>query len=630
MADRRREALAGWEEAAGALTWHQQWSAVYRDDRPGGSWFGGGVLNGAVNCLDRHLPRRAGQVAIHWEGETGDRRTITYGALHAEVVSFAEALRGLGVEPGDRVALHLGWLPETVVAMLACARLGAVHGVLPASLPADALADRLSDLAPKVLVTQDGAFRHGLIVPSKSRADEALAAAGGVEATVVVRRVGVDVAWYEGDRWYHDLVAAPRPGTRKPPATTAPEPVLVPADHPLLIVPLAHRRGRPTWIVHRTGGYLVAAATTHARALTTRPDDVFWCAAEIAWIGGQTHGVYGPLVCGATTVMSEGTLDVPTRSRAWEIIERYRVNSLVTTPSVVRNLRQWVDTPPARADLSSLRLIVTLGERIDPETRNWLDFEVGGGRALIANAWGQTELAGLVTVTAAPSDVGAVPVAPVPDPGLEVFDAAGRPVAEGDTGELVLLHPWPGAFLHAEGTPEPVDSWWSPYPGAYATGDEARREPDGRLTVLGRRDPVVSISGQQVSLTEVARILEEHPLLGAVDVVAVPDERRGQALCACVVLDPPGGRGVSPRQGRREPPRIVDAGEGLARELRSYVHDALGGLARPRTVAFVEAFPDELPPEVRRRALRLLCTANPAEWFTVTVSQLAAAATATE
>ena len=586
---------------------------MYRQDGQGkGRWFAGGALNVAANCLDRHLPARADQVAIHWEGETGDRRTLTYGALHAEVVTFADALRALGVSPGDRVALHLGWLPETVVAMLACARLGAVHGVVPASLPADALADRLSDLQPKVLVTQDGAFRHGLIVPSKSRADEALAAAGGVEATVVVRRVGVDVAWYEGDRWYHDLVAAPRPGSRKGVGAGAggPPPPF-PADHPLLTVPLAHRRGRPTWIVHGTGGYLVAAATVQRRALTSAPDDVFWCAAEIAWIGGQSHGVYGPLASGATTVMSEGTLDVPSRSRAWEIIERYGVNALVTTPSVVRNLRQWVDTPPARADLRSLRLIVTLGERIDPDTRSWLDFEVGGGRALIADAWGQTELAGLVSVTPSPSSAAAA--AAVPDPGLEVVDGGGRPVAPGEVGELVLLHPWPGTFLEVEGGPEPGDAWWGPYPGAYATGDNARREADGRLTVLGRRDPVVSISGQQVSLTEVGRILEEHPLLVAVDVVAVPDERRGQALCACVVLDP-----------KAEP------GDELARELRGYVADALGGLARPRTVAFVERFPADIPGEARRRALRLLCTANPADWITVSSSQLAAAATATD
>ena len=603
----REEALARWAEAAGDLRWARPCHTVHRDEGPGGRWFPGGALSAAANCLDRHLPERADQAAIHWEGETGERRTFTYAALQAEVVTFADALRGLGVGPGDRVALHLGWLPETVVAMLACARLGAVHGVLPASLPADALADRLSDLQPKVVVTQDGAFRHGLIVPSKSRADEALAAAGGVEATVVVRRVGVDVAWYEGDRWYHDLVAAPRPGRRKVPAGAAGDPAPVASDHPLLTVPLAHRRGRPTWIVHGTGGYLVAAATVHRRALTTRPNDVFWCAAEIAWIGGQSHGVYGPLACGATTVMSEGTLDVPSRSRAWEIIERYGVNALVTTPSVVRNLRQWVDTPPARADLSSLRLIVTLGERIDAETRNWLDFEVGGGRALVADAWGQTELAGLVSVT--PAAAGAA----VPDPGLEVVDDRGRPVPAGEVGELVLLHPWPGTFIDVEGGPDPGEAWWGPYPGAYATGDDARRETGGRITVLGRRDPVVSISGQQVSLTEVGRILEEHPLLVAVEVVAVPDERRGQALCACVVLD-----------------SKAEAGDELARELRTYVHDALGGLARPRTVAFVEDFPAALAGETRRRALRLLCTANPADWFTVTAAQLAAAATATD
>jgi acetyl-CoA synthetase len=603
--------LDEWADAAADLTWQRPFEAVHRRGGRGGRWFPGGALNASVNCLDRHLPARTDQVAIHWEGEIGDRRSITYGALQAEVVSFAEALRGLGVEAGDRVALHLGWLPETVVAMLACARLGAVHGVLPASLPADALADRLSDLQPKVLVTQDGAFRHGLIVPAKSRADEALAAAGGVQATVVVRRVGIDVAWYEGDRWYHDLVAAPRPGARTA-ALPAAEPLVAESDHPLLMVPLAHRRGRPTWIVHGTAGYLAAAATIHRRALTTAPDDVLWCAAEIAWIGGQSHGVYGPLACGATTVMSEGTLDVPTRSRAWEIIERYGVNSLVTTPSVVRNLRQWVDTPPGSADLRSLRLIVTLGERIDPDTRNWLDFEVGGGRALVANAWGQTELAGLVMVTPSAAEDGRPPV---PDPGLEVVDENGRPAAAGDAGELVLLHPWPGTFIDVEGSPETADSWWSPYPAAYATGDQAQRGADGLITVFGRRDPVVSISGQQVSLTEVTRILEEHPLLAGVDVIAVPDERRGQALCACVVLD-------TEAKG--------EAGDELARELRTYVHDALGGLARPRTVAFVDGFPADLAPEARRRALRLLGSANPADWFTVTAAQLAAAAAATE
>ena len=602
--DAREQALRRWAEEAGAIAWERPWRDVYVADRPQGSWFPGGQLNASVSCLDRHLPERADRVAVHWEGEPGDRRTITYGQLHAEVCAFAAALRGLGVEAGDRVALHLGWIPETVVAMLACARLGAVHVLAPSSLPPDALADRLHDVRPKVLMTQDGACRHGVILPLKSRADEALAAVTSIEHTVVVRRVGIDVAWFEGDRWYHDLVAAPRPGTTVGRAA----PVPVPADHPLLVIHLANRRGRPTGIVHRTGSYFVYAATTHRRALTSGPDDVFWCAAEIAWVGGQTHGVYGPLACGATTVMFEGTLDVPTRSRAWEIIDRYGVSVLVTTPSVVRNLRNWVETPPAKADLDSLRLIVTAGEAIDPETRNWLSFEVGRGRALVANAWGQTELGGMVSVTPTPAGSSGLP-----DPGFEVVDEAGRPVPPGTPGELVMRHPWPGTFLEIEGSVEAAEGYWGTYPGAYATGDWVEREPDGRLVVLGRRDPVISVSGQLVSLTEVRGVLEEHPFVLAVEVVPRPDDRRGQSIAACVVLD-----------------EKAQPGDELARELRAYVHETLGGLARPRAVAFIESFPDDLTPEARRRALRLLCAANPAESFTVTAAQLAAAAAATD
>lgn len=608
------EVLAAWAEAALGLAWDRPWTSVYAPDRPQGSWFVGGELNASVSCLDRHLPGAADRVAVYWEGEPGDRRTITYGALHAEVCAFAWALRGLGVATGDRVALHLGWIPETVVAMLACARLGAVHIVVPASLPPDALADRLADVEPRVIVTQDGAWRHGVILPLKSRADEALAALSCVDHTVVVRRVGIDVAWYEGDRWYHELIGAPRPrrsgggagAVRTPPPS-------VPADHPLLAIPLANRRGHPTSIVHRTGGFFAAAATIHRRGMTTGPDDVFWCAAEIGWVGGQAHGVYGPLACGATTVMFEGTLDTPTRARAWEIIDRYGVSVLLTTPSVVRNLRQWVDAPPAQADLDSLQLIVTAGEPIDPETRNWLSFEVGRGHAVVADAWGQTELGGVVTVTPTPAGAEALP-----DPGLLVVGPDGRPVPDGEAGELVLSHPWPGTFLAIEGNPEAAGSYWGPYPGVYATGDWGRRDPvpdvsGGRLVVLGRKDPVISISGQLVSLTEVKGILAEHPHVRDVDVVPRPDERRGQSIAACVVLDDK-----------------VEPTEDLARELCAYVHDTMGGLARPRAVAFVEAFPADLAPDVRRRALHLLCAANPAEVFTVTAAQLAAAAAATD
>lgn len=619
-------ALARWDQAARALTWATQWDSVYDGDEPPGRWFRGGTLNVSVNCLDRHLPDRADRVAIYWEGEPGDRRAITYGALHAEVCAFSAALRGLGVSPGDRVALHLGSIPEAVVGMLACARLGAVHVVLPASLPPDALADRLADTEPKVLVTQDGAWRHGVILPLKARADEALAAVASVDHTVVIRRVGIDVAWYEGDRWYHDLVGAPRRRPRKAsgssPGNDPSAPAAMPADHPLLAVGLASRRGHPSSILHRTAGFFTAAATIHQRALTTGDDDVFWCAAEIGWILGQAHGVYGPLANGATTVMFEGTLDVPTHARTWEVIDRYAVTVLLTTPSVVRNLRQWVDTPPSQAKLESLRLIVTGGEAIDAATRNWLAFEVGRAHATVADGWGQTELGGMVTLTTAPdhsvgksidgSAAGDQP--PVPDPGVMLLDDGGRPVPDGEPGEIVLANPWPGTFLEIEGNPEATRSYWGPYPGFYATGDLGLRDPTtGTVAVLGRKDPVVSISGQLVSLTEIKGVLIEHPYVSDAEVVPRSDERRGVSIAACVVLSDK-----------------AEATGTLAGELAEYVHDLVGGLARPRAVAFVEAFPPDLTPDVRARALRLLCAANPAEWFTVTAAQLAAAATATD
>src|SRR6266511_1143370 len=322
--------LERWAAAAGRISWRQPWHAAYEPGERGGRWFPGATLNAAENCVDRHLPELANKVAFYWEGEPGDRRRITYGELHREVCAFAEALRALGIVAGDRVALYLGLLPETVVAMLACARLGAVHALMASAMPADALADRLADFEPKVLVTQDGAWRHGMILPLKARADEAITAASGVEHTVGVRRTGIDVAWYEGDRWYDELLAGPRPGT----AAASEPPQSVPADHPLLVVYIANRRGRPTGIVHGTAGFLVYAAELHASGLGPEEEEgTFWCAVEPAWVGGQSHLLYGPLACGATSVIYEGMLDTPSHSRTWELIERYRVAALMTTPS---------------------------------------------------------------------------------------------------------------------------------------------------------------------------------------------------------------------------------------------------------------------------------------------------------
>jgi acetyl-CoA synthetase len=595
------EAVRAWGAAAGRLTWERPPEVAHAPGPRGGIWFPGASLNVCANCLDRHLAERGDRVAFHWEGEPGDRRAITYRWLHAEVCAFAAGLRRLGVGPGDRVALHAGLIPEAVVAMLACARLGAVHAFMASALPADALADRLADLGPKVLVTQDGSWRHGVILPLKARADEAMAAATSVERTVVVRRTGVDVGWYEGDLWYDDLVG----GDRSRAGAAEVEPHSVPSDHPLLVAYIANRRGQPTGIVQGSGTLLTYAATIHSDGLTGADEDVLWSPVDIAWQAGQAHAVYGPLACGATSVLFEGMVDTPTHGRAWEIVERYGVTTFFTTPSVVRNLRRWSDSPPSKRELRSLRHIVTGGESIEPDLRDWLVTEVGGGSALVSDGWGQTELGGVVTLTDTPSGPAALP-----DPGVQVVDAEGRPLPAGEEGELVLRHPWAGTFQgiwNDDGTA--VRRHWEQYPGAYATGDRASGRPDGSLVLLGRIDPVVSVAGQLVSLTEVREALLEHPFVKTVEVIDCPDRQSGHALVACVCL--------------REPP---PPGDELARALRAHARDRLGGLAQPRTVAFVEEFPEDVPRDLLRAALHLLCATDSSESLSLSAARIRAAA----
>lgn len=599
----RDAALGRWEDEARALRWRAPFREVWSPHGCAGrgTWFPDGELNVAENCVDRHAHERGDAVAIRWEGEPGERRTLTYGELDEQVTRLAAALTRLGVRPGDVVALHMSLLPETVIAMLACARLGAPHAVLPSTLPADALADRLAVLAPRLLVTQDGAWRHGLVIPLKARADEALAATSGVEHTVVVRRTGMDVGWFAGDRWFADLLA-------EADGATAPSPAL-PSEHPLLIAQLANRRGRPRGIVHASAGYLTYAAAVHRHACTQDPDDVLWCPVDIGWLAGQTHGVYGPLACGATTVLFEGMVDTPTHARAWQVIERERVSSLLTTPSVARNLRTWVDSPPSEHDLSSLRRIITAGEAIDEGTRGWLHEAVGGHRADVLDGWGQTELGAVVSFTGAALDPGP------PDPGLHVVDSAGQPVPAGSRGELALAHPWPGTYLHDYGedglAPRRVRTGPLAGPGefgAYLTGDAARHEGDGAITVLERLDQVVSVAGQVVSTAEVREVLEEHPFVAAAEVVSRPDPRSGRAVCAFV--------------------RVHDEAEPsarTARELRSHVYETLGGLAQPKTIGFLPDVPDDVPRPHLRRALEALAAARTGITVTVMHEQLAGA-----
>lgn len=573
-----------WHEVADSLTWEAPPRTMHEPGPHGGSWFPGGRLNACTNLLDRHLATRADQPALHWEGEPGDRRTLTYRNLHDEVTAVSDALAGLGVTAGDRVALHTGLLPESIAIMLACMRLGATYSVMPAVLPPEAITARLEDLAPRVLVTQDGAWRHGVVLPLKARADEALAAAGTVEHTVVIRRTGVDVPWFEGDRWLHQLLARPRPGVAAAPRPPA-EPVAVESGHPIHVSHLANRRGRPAGIVHPTAGLLAYCAAVE-QAFAPQPGAVVWSPAEFAWLACQTHGIIGPLVDGATAVAYEGMLDTPGRDRAWQIIERYGVTTLLATPSVLRAVRRWRRDPPSPEQVASLELLVTAGEPLEPDTEQWLREDVGRGRIPVINAWGQSELGGLVYADHPPL------ADRLPDPGLSVLDDRGQHAGVGTAGMLVLTEPWPARAGPVWGTDDLVPGSDPSLPDVHVTGDRARVTEDG-IEFLGRADHVFSVSGQLVSATEVEDVLLEHPFVLAVVVVDRADPHTGRAVAACVATT-----------------GDVHSAEGFAAELRTHVHNTLGGLAQPQSVLLVDKLPEDADPATTRAALASLATSS--------------------
>ena len=565
-------ALSRWEEIAGSLHWQRPWDITLSRARPG-RWFVGGELNVAQNCLDRHLPERADAIALHWEGEPGDRLSLTYRDLHDRTTAFARGLEALGVTAGDRVALHLGAVPELAVAMLACVRLGAVFSTLASALPAEALAERLQRFRARVLVTQDGAWRHGTVVPLKARADEALAASGTVEHVVVVRRTGIDVHWYESDQWFTETNAAGVEGG--PPRAFA-------SEHPMLVFYAPRPQGLRA-VVHGSAGLLAAATAVH-RALAPDPDDVLWCAWEAAWVAGTTQGLLGPLACGGTAVLYEGMLDTPTRSRTWEIIDRYQVTSVATTPTVVEKLRQWSALPATKDQIRSVRRVTTAAEILGSSDRDWLHQMAESVGATVHDGWGQLELGGVVSLTPK------VATSP-PDLGFDVVHPDGSPVLAGEVGELVLQHPWAGTFIAVEEgdgqQAEEPDYWSGPADSQlFHTRDRARREPDGTITVLGRIDPLVKVSGQLVSTQAIIDLLCEHPSVRDAEVLQVPGPDGGRLLVAWLV---------------REVGSVSD--HDLAVDLRADLHEMLGGLSVPPVMAFVERFPPELSREDRRRAL---------------------------
>jgi acetyl-CoA synthetase len=576
--------LRHWEKEARRLRWRRPWRRTLEWKPPFAKWFLGGRLNVAENCVDRHCDEgRGNKAAIVWEGEPGDSRTLTYNDLRREVRLFASVLKGLGVKAGDRVGIYLPLVPEAAVAMLACARIGAAHSVVFGGFSAESLRDRMNDAGAKVLVTADAGWRRGGLVPLKRAVDEALAGAPSVESVVVLRRAGGDCAMKEGrDRWWHDLVREAKPDADPPPAFDA--------EHVLFLLYTSGTTGKPKGIVHSSGGYLVGAASTTRAVFDIRDSDVFWCTADVGWITGHTYLVYGPLALGATVVMYEGAPDWPDRGRMWDIVERRGVTILYTAPTAIRAFMKWGAEWPRARDLSTLRLLGSVGEPINPEAWAWYREHVGGGRCPVVDTWWQTET-GSILISPLPGATTTRPGSathPLPGVDAAVVDERGAEVAPGG-GYLVLRSPWPSMLRGIWGDPERFRAtYFSRFgPGVYVTGDGARRDRDGTYWLLGRVDDVLNVAGHRIGTAEVESALVEHPSVAEAAAVGRADPMKGQALVAFVSL----------RTG-------AAAGPALEAELREWVAAKIGKIARPDAVHVAADLPKTRSGKIMRRLLR--------------------------
>ena len=587
-AEAEADHLKFWETQAKHLTWAEPWTRALEWNAPFSKWFVGGRLNVAVNCVDRHVEAGLGdRVAFHWEGEPGDIRTITYEDLRASVCQAANALTELGVQAGNKVAIYMPMIPETVVAMLACARLGAPHIVVFGGFSSDALRGRILDCDAHFLITADGGNRRGAPSALKPAVDEALQECPDVERVVVVRRTGQDVGWKEGrDVWWHDVV------DRQPAQHDA---QMFDAEHPLYIMYTSGTTAKPKGILHTSGGYLTHVSATHRLIFDLKPEtDVFWTAADIGWVTGHSYIVYGPLANATTSVIYEGTPDTPARDRWWQIVERYKVNILYTAPTTIRTFMKWGENLPADHDLSSLRLLGSVGEPINPEAWIWYRTHVGGGRCPIVDTWWQTETGG-VMITPLPGITAAKPGAamtPFPGVAADVIDDEGRSVGNDEGGYLVITQPWPGMLRGIYGDDERYkETYWSRFPGRYFAGDGAKRDKDGDLWLLGRVDDVMNISGHRISTTEVEHALVGHPSVAEAAVVGAKDETTGQAIVAFVTV-----KGAESTEG--------EAGEALVRELRDHVAREIGPIAKPRQILLTSELPKTRSGKIMRRLLR--------------------------
>ncbi|MGH7807658.1 MAG: acetate--CoA ligase [Thermodesulfobacteriota bacterium] len=579
-----RNSEAFWEGFAKELHWYKKWKKVLDWKTPHSEWFVGGKINVSYNCLDRHIDTsRKNKAAIIWEGEPGDSRVITYWDLYREVNKFANVLKKLGVKKGDRVTIYLPMIPEAVVAMLACARIGAPHSVVFGGFSADSLRDRINDSQAKILITSDGGFRRGSVVPLKKNADEAISGASSIEKVIVAKRVGekAQIEMNEKrDLWWHELMEN---------APQYCEPEKMDSEDMLYILYTSGTTGKPKGIVHTTGGYLVGVYATTKWVFDLKEEDTFWCTADIGWVTGHSYIVYGPLANGATTLMYEGTPDYPERDRFWEIVEKYGVNIFYTAPTAIRTFMKWGEEYPKKHNLSTLRLLGSVGEPINPEAWMWYYVNIGNKKCPIVDTWWQTET-GMILITPLPGVTKLKPAsATKPFPGIEadVVDESGNSIKVG-AGYLVLKSPWPAMLRTIYGDPERyVQQYWSRFPNMYFTGDGAKRDKDGYLWLLGRVDDVMNVAGHRLSTMEVESALVDHPSVAEAAVIGKAHELKGQAISAFVTL----------KEG-------VQSNSGLIDELKSHVTKKIGAIAKPDDIIFSAELPKTRSGKIMRRLLR--------------------------
>jgi acetyl-CoA synthetase len=590
-----------WAEQAESLSWFTKWTKVLEWNEPFAKWFVGGKLNASYNCIDRHIegPRK-NKAAIIFEGEPGDSRVLTYQDLHREVCKFANALKTLGIRPGDRVTIYMPMIPEAVIAMLACARIGTTHSVIFGGFSDSAVADRNNDAKARLVITADGGWRRGKIVPLKANVDAALDKSPTVEKCIVFNRCNQQINMKAGrDLWWHELVADAS-------ADCPAEPL--DSEHPLFILYTSGSTGKPKGVLHTTAGYLLGTALTHRWVFDLKEDDTYWCTADVGWVTGHSYIVYGPLANGATIVMYEGAPNHPREDRFWDIIEKYRVSIFYTAPTAIRAFIKWGDQHPNGHDLSSLRVLGSVGEPINPEAWMWYHTVIGEGKCPIVDTWWQTET-GMILIAPLPGAIATKPgsaTKPLPGVIAEVVDKQGRPVPADMGGFLVIKKPWPAMMRTIYGDDERYrQAYWSQVPGVYFTADGARRDEDGYIWVMGRVDDVLNVSGHRLSTMEVESALVHHEKVAEAAVVGKPDDLKGEGISCFVTL----------KAG-------TVASDALKKELQAHVVKEIGALARPDEIRFTESLPKTRSGKIMRRLLRDIASGKATTGDTTTLEDL--------